>query len=105
MRRFLNVSVMAHNASNALRIDRIELATNPTKHFLAIEHRFAFAIQFDRIALARQTIDAVVEPLHPSVALGKQSRNDERMQRWLAVLHLAALPVAFLFRTCKRVPY
>lgn len=71
---------MAHHAANSFCIDRIEFATNPTKHLLAIEHRFAFAIQFDRIALACQPIDAILEPFDSALALGKQSGNDERMQ-------------------------
>jgi len=80
MRRFLYVSVMAHDASNTLCIDRIEFATNPTKHLLAIEHRFAFAIQFDRIALACQPIDAILEPFDSALALGKKAGNHKRVQ-------------------------
>lgn len=79
VRRFLDVSVMTNNPPHAFCIDRIEFTTHSAQHLLAIEHRFAFAIQFDRIALVCEPIDAIVKSFHPSIAFGKKTGNDERM--------------------------
>ena len=95
---------MAHDTTNAFRIPRRQSTTNPAKHLLAVDHRFAFVVKFDAVAFASKAIDTILKPFDSAFALGKKAGNDECMKRRLAVLHLAALPVAFLLCPCERVP-
>ena len=71
---------MANDATNAFCILRRQSTTDPAKHLLTIDHRFAFVVKFDAVAFASKTIDAILKPFDSAFALGKKAGNHKRVQ-------------------------
>jgi hypothetical protein len=70
-----HIPAVRNNSANPSAILLGKPRTNLPKHFLRVEHRFAFSIQFERVAFESESVDAILESLGTGFSRRKKSKS------------------------------